>query len=469
MASGIVHLAITKQVCEKYVCKDRNRLNFGVVLPDFAKDRQAAHLRAVVWGRNKRTYDLNRFRAEYGARLLQDDLYLGFYLHLVQDVVHRHFMYDRHHWNPTIPGNVDRLHNDYAILNRYVRERYDLVNNLVVPEGFVDEQLAWITEFYPEGLLDAMDGFFRETGQGDIYFFTKAMADELIEEAAETCLRELEALGNGTSIMDSYDLAWENPPYSLLETTRNTRDLGGYRIGDWDNRFTGENRNNCAGADSTEDRLTKECRFLRSDAALEPSGKDKDFLRSIGVTTVIDTRTVPETEQRPHGLAGAEGFEYHNLPIEEGASIPESVEAVPGSYMKIAHSKSIGDIFRCIAEAPGGVIENCSAGKDRTGVISALLLWLCGVRRSDIVYDYMRTRENNRERFKLIPLFNPDIDMNIVIPRESFLTDFCDLIIAEHGTIEGYFESVGIGPEIQRKLKEKLCGRGRDVERHSGA
>ena len=439
MASGIVHLAITKRVCESYVCKDRERLSFGNVLPDFAKDRQAAHLRAVVWGRNKRTYDLNRFRAEFGPQLLQDDLYLGYYLHLVQDVVHRHFMYDRYGWNPTIPGNVERLHNDYAILNGYVRERYGLVNDLVVPEGFADEKLAGIAEFYPKGLLDAMDGFFHEAGSGEIFFFTEAMADEFIEEAAETCRKELEALRNGTSIMDSYDLAWENLPYSLLETTRNTRDLGGYRI------------------EGTES-YTKERRIFRSDAALEPSEKDKEFLRSIGVTTVIDTRTASETEQRPHGLAGAEGFDYRNMPIVEGASIPESVAAVPGSYFKIAHSKSIGDIFRCIAETEGGVIENCSAGKDRTGVISALLLRLCGVRKSDIVYDYMRTKDNNKERFGLIRINNPDVDMNIVIPRESYITDFFDLITAEHGTIEAYFESVGIGPEIQRKLKEKLCG-----------
>ena len=461
MASGVVHLAITKHICEHYVCKDRTRLDFGVCLPDFAKDRQEAHIRAVVWGRNKRTYDLNRFRAEFGSRLLQDDLYLGYYLHLVQDVCHRQIVYDRYHWDPLIPGNVDRLHNDYAILNRYTRERYNVVNDLAVPEGFSEEPLCAITEFYPEGMLEAMDGFFHETGEGEIFFFTEAMTDEFIAEATELCLREIEALKNGFSVVDSYDLAWENPPYSLLETTRNTRDLGGYRIGEWDDRFTENSRgcgDNGAGSNHMGDRLTKEYRILRSDAALEPSQRDKEFLRSIGVTTVIDTRTVPETEQRPHGLAEAEGFDYHNLPIEEGASIPESVEAVPGSYVKIAHSKNIGNIFRCIAEAEGGVIENCSAGKDRTGVISALLLWLCGVRRSDIVYDYMRTKENNRERFKLIRNYNPDIDMNIVIPRESFITDFMDLIIAEHGTIEEYFEAVGIGPDLQGKLKEKLCG-----------
>ena len=47
--------------------------------------------------------------------------------------------------------------------------------------------------------------------------------------------------------------------------------------------------------------------------------------------------------------------------------------------------------------------------------------------------------------------------MNIVIPRESFLTDFMDRIEQEHGSVQGYFTSVGIGPELQEKLVRKLC------------
>ena len=66
---------------------------------------------------------------------------------------------------------------------------------------------------------------------------------------------------------------------------------------------------------------------------------------------------------------------------------------VPDSYFQIAHAANIGDVFKTIANAEASVMFNCSAGKDRSGVISALILWLCGVRKSDIVYDYMRTKE----------------------------------------------------------------------------
>ena len=100
---------------------------------------------------------------------------------------------------------------------------------------------------------------------------------------------------------------------------------------------------------------------------------------------------------------------------------------------------------------------NCSAGKDRSGVVAALLLWLCGVRKSDIVYDYMRTKENDRERFELIHKNFPDLDMNIVIPNENNMYRFMELIEANHGTVQDYFSSIGIITDIQQKIIEKLC------------
>ena len=46
----------------------------------------------------------------------QDDLYLGYYLHLVQDLYYRNYLYVENHWNSAIPGNVEKLHHDYCVL-----------------------------------------------------------------------------------------------------------------------------------------------------------------------------------------------------------------------------------------------------------------------------------------------------------------------------------------------------------------
>ncbi len=229
----------------------------------------------------------------------------------------------------------------------------------------------------------------------------------------------------------------DNKRKSMLETTLNTRDLGGYRV------------------EGTET-FTKYNRLIRSDAPTMPSERDIDFLRRIGITTIIDTRIDEEIERKAHGLSTVQGFDYYNFPITEGSGLPESVEAVPNSYFACAHDPSIAKIFKTIAEADGAVMYNCSAGKDRTGVNSALILWLCGVSKDDIVRDYMYTKENNASRFGRIRENFPDIDINIVIPHEEYMYGFIDLMEKAHGTIEAFFESIGIDASMQKKLRSKL-------------
>ena len=168
-------------------------------------------------------------------------------------------------------------------------------------------------------------------------------------------------------------------------------------------------------------------------------------------------RSAEEKERKPHGLSNMEGFDYHDITIDEGSGVPESVEAVPDSYFKIAHTTKLAEVFRTIAGAEAGVMFNCSAGKDRSGVVSALLLWLYGVRKSDIVYDYMRTKENDSKRFELIHKNFPELDMNIVIPNENNMTRFMELLEEAHGTVQDYFTAIGITPDIQKRITDKMC------------
>jgi len=60
-------------------------------------------------------------------------------------------------------------------------------------------------------------------------------------------------------------------------------------------------------------------------------------------------------------------------------------------YMIENCAKNIKQIFEYIAERLkcGGILYNCVAGNDRTGVLSALLLMLCGVFALDVLADYM--------------------------------------------------------------------------------
>ncbi len=435
MASSIMHLAVINELAKRFHFKDLNRLKFGAVLPD-AGEKDASHLRISVCGLNKTTYDLESFRSRFGNLMRTDDLYMGYYLHLLQDMVYRHFVYDRYHWDPGVPGNVEKLHNDYLITNHYLADKYSLQDNLAAPERVDTEPISDLCPYDIHELMLSVTRSFQEIRNEKVFFLSQEMADEYIAEAVRVCLSELEALSDGGKLTDSYDNAWEKPPYSLLETTLNTRELGGYRIG--------------------PGRYTRFHSLIRSDVANYPSQNDIDFLRKNGITTIIDTRTKSEAERKPHGLACTDGFNYINIPIDEGSGIPKSIDAVPESYYRIAHSPRIREVFLTIAETKKGVLIGCTAGKDRTGVISALLLWLCGVNRKDIIFDYMRTKRNSGSRFELIHKNFPDLDMNIIIPNENNMQAFMDRIKEEYETAENYFISVGINKELQRKIKEKM-------------
>ena len=158
---------------------------------------------------------------------------------------------------------------------------------------------------------------------------------------------------------------------SLLETTQNTRDLGGY-----------------CKADGT---MTRPLSLVRSDVQKYPSDRDVAFLRDNGITTIVDMRREKDMAKAPSKFAEADGFIYIACPIEEDGSSPTCLAEIPPCYMRIAQAENMAAVFRSIANANHGVLFHCTAGKDRTGVVSAILLMLVGIEAETIIEDYVLT------------------------------------------------------------------------------
>ncbi|MBE5940721.1 MAG: tyrosine-protein phosphatase [Lachnospiraceae bacterium] len=236
--------------------------------------------------------------------------------------------------------------------------------------------------------------------------------------------------------MNTYEYAETNKYRSLLKTTQNTRDLGGYR--------------------TKKGTQTKKEVILRSDVQNYPCEEDYDYLKNRGITTIIDMRGAKDVERKPSGFAGNEGFAYYNFQIDEGSGVPESMKAVPKSYLSIASANAMPDVFRCIANAKSGVMFNCTAGKDRTGVVSAILLLHAGVSDKDIIDDYVFTKEYGKERLELVHKNFPDIDMNIITPCKMFMEEFLRLFRAEYSDTHTYFRSLGLNESEIKALYDKL-------------
>ena len=111
---------------------------------------------------------------------------------------------------------------------------------------------------------------------------------------------------------------------------------------------------------------------------------------------VIDLRTGREGK---HGsvLAG----EVHHISLASDASMDSLMNAAPGTSLTAIYEKTLTEaaphfahIAALIAESTSSVYVHCTAGKDRTGVVIAMLLSAVGVEREEIVADYLRTGEN---------------------------------------------------------------------------
>ena len=228
---------------------------------------------------------------------------------------------------------------------------------------------------------------------------------------------------------------------SLLESTKNTRELKGYSAG--------------------SAKYTQKMTLLRSDAPVfmtesEQEKRDLAFLKRYGITTVIDMRLAEDVAEMPGFSGCADQLDYHNIPIREGDAIPESTEDVPCSYLRIAQAQSMPEVFRTIAQAREGVLFHCSAGKDRSGTVAAILLLLAGAGRDDIVKDYMLTKENNQEHFEQIHSRHPELDMDIVIPHEEYMNTFLDLFEKKYRSAENYMLQIGLSENEIREIKEKV-------------
>lgn len=211
MASRIIHLAITNMLIKQFDFRDTARLRIGTIIPDASCNRQEylkSHFKTQIGDKDERTYDLTDFRNRFRKLMKEDDLYLGYYLHLIQDLLYRHFVYDKYHWDPRPEGNVERLHEDYRQINEYVINKYKIDNDICIPADFANETMTEIATFDVKSFVAELQRDFEGVEAKERFFFTDSMVDEYINWAVDYCMKELEALKCGTFYFNEYEWSW---------------------------------------------------------------------------------------------------------------------------------------------------------------------------------------------------------------------------------------------------------------------
>ena len=104
----------------------------------------------------------------------------------------------------------------------------------------------------------------------------------------------------------------------------------------------------------------------------------------------------------------------------------------------------------------GMVLFNCTAGKDRTGVIAMLLLKLAGVYDDDILADYEVSYTYLRDEIRLMHVNNPDLPAFFGGSKMENMEKFLNLFNSRFNSIDDYFDYLGINRDDISVLRERI-------------
>lgn len=221
----------------------------------------------------------------------------------------------------------------------------------------------------------------------------------------------------------------------VCKNVKNLRDLGGFLTKDG--------------------KVTKFDSIFRSDLPINMSEEEINFLLNKNLTTVIDLRKEEEIKRKPNCL-NISKIDYNVVNLL-GDKCPNEEADIAKGYIAILDNKeTMSKVFKIIANVKGSILYNCSAGKDRTGVVTMLLLLLANVYEDDIIADYQVSYTYIREEIKAMHLNNPDLPAFLGGSKMEYMEDTLKLFFEKYKNIKQYLNYLDLSEEEINKIKNKL-------------
>jgi len=239
----------------------------------------------------------------------------------------------------------------------------------------------------------------------------------------------------------------------VLEAVHNFRDLGGYPTSDG--------------------RVTRWHTLYRADGLQRCSAADVETLRALGLHTVIDLRTDRELEERGRFPVDAYPVDFHHLPVIDVTWDVESVgdhdEAADFLFHQYRSLLAYGEPLFAKAFHILGLPEalpavfHCAAGKDRTGILAALILASLGVPHELVSEDYGLSRGALERTREWALVHNPEmaaawdaVPANHMAAEPEAIARLLDVLAEEHGSIRDYVVSIGVPNALLLHLESAL-------------
>jgi protein-tyrosine phosphatase len=240
----------------------------------------------------------------------------------------------------------------------------------------------------------------------------------------------------------------EHARHLALPGSYNVRDLGGYPSG--------------------SGRPTRWGVFFRADSLHRLQPRAQQHLRQHGLSTVIDLRRVEEVAAAPNVFAQDAGIRYMHISLfgTERASqatpgrLPRSLVEVY-RWLLDERQDAFARVFQALAHEDGPALFHCTAGKDRTGMVAALLLDLAGVPLYVIAQDYALTGPLIQP---LLPHLRatrpPGMTLEqyevLLVAEPDDMAETLDYLYTRYGGAAGYLRTSGLPAHIITDLRDRL-------------
>ena len=203
--------------------------------------------------------------------------------------------------------------------------------------------------------------------------------------------------------------------------------------------------------------------------------EDASTISGLGVTAVFDLRDVREVEMHPDtevpGAAWTH-LEVKGIPMDTVVDLADRDQAVRvmrdvyrGFVEHPGAREAFSTLLTRVAETAEPVLFHCTAGKDRTGWASALLLHVCGVSEDDVRRDYLLTNEvSSATRRKYLGLVREhlgedkvEVYERVMVADEQYLDVAYSTVAERYGSLEAYLGAgLGLGDATLDALRVRL-------------
>ena len=210
--------------------------------------------------------------------------------------------------------------------------------------------------------------------------------------------------------------------------------------------------------------------FLRSGAPSELKTREEfEQVKAYGVKNVIDFRGVTELERCGNPFRDDADTNFYSIPLFIGD--PGDVNNDTMQFLRTHHlgdyyviiMEQLGDkvaqVMRILLNAEGLTLYHCAHGKDRTGVISAILYLIAGADREDIVTNYKVSYDYLEDFLKPLIDAAPDDMKHTLRSDEINIRIFLKYIDDKwDGKVENYLISNGMTESEINALRDKCVG-----------